>query len=216
MILRIKEPVNSLTHLFGAVLSVLGLVLLIINAAKYGTVWHIVSFAIYGTSLILLYSASSIYHMLKTSIKAATILRKIDHMMIYILIAGTYTPITLVALRGGWGWTLFGIAWGTAIVGIVIKALWINAPRWLSTASYVIMGWIVVIAFLPLIQNVPLPGIVWLIAGGLLYTFGAVIYGTKWPNITNKYFGFHEIFHVFVLAGSFSHYWFMYNYALYL
>lgn len=214
VIAKMKEPVNSLTHLFGAMISIVGLVLLVYRAALDATVWHIVSFSIYGASLILLFSASSIYHMLRTSIKVQTILRKIDHMMIYLLIAGTYTPVTLVALRGGWGWSLFGIVWGVAITGMVMKAIWINIPRWLSTLTYILMGWIVVIAFYPLKETLPLEGLIWLIAGGIVYTLGAVIYGTKWPRITNQYFGFHEIFHIFVLAGAFCHYWFMYRFIL--
>lgn len=216
MLLKIKEPVNSLTHLFGAFLSIYGLVLLVYNAAIYGTVWHIVSFSIFGASLILLYSASGIYHALNLSDKVSTILRKIDHMMIYFLIAGTYTPITLVALRGGWGWALFGIVWGAAVAGMIMKGFWINAPRWLSTLSYILMGWIVVIAFFPLIKSVPWEGIAWLIAGGIAYTIGGVIYGTKSPKIATKYLGFHEIFHIFVLIGSFCHFWLMYKYVLFL
>ncbi len=214
MLFRIKEPFNSLSHLIGALLSIAGLVILIYQSAINGTVWQIVSFAIYGTSLILLFSASSIYHMLDISEKVDSILRKIDHMMIFILIAGTYTPIALVILRGGWGWTLFGIVWGIAITGIIMKVFWINMPRWLSTSIYVMMGWIAIIAFIPLTESVPKAGFAWLVAGGIIYTIGAVIYGTKWPNITNKYIGFHEIFHLFVLAGSICHFWFMYNYVL--
>jgi len=212
--IKIKEPVSSLSHLFGAILSVLGLVILLYNAAKFGTVWHIVSFSIYGASLILLFSASAIYHMLDISERASNILRKIDHMMIFILIAGTYTPIAIVALRGGWGWSIFGVTWGIAITGIVLKGLWINMPRWLSTAIYLLMGWIVVIAFYPLVQSVPLGGVLWLVAGGLAYSIGAIIYGTKWPNITTKHFGFHEIFHIFVLAGGFFHFILMYKYIM--
>lgn len=214
MFVRIKEPVNSFTHLFGALLSAVGLVWLVYNATISATVWHVVSFSIYGASLILLFSASSIYHMLNISERVSLILKKIDHMMIYVLIAGTYTPITLVTLRGGWGCTLFGIVWFIAITGILTKAFWINMPRWLSTISYVFMGWIVVIAFVPLKDSLPLEGLLWLIAGGLLYTVGAVIYGFKWPKFKNKYFGFHELFHIFVLAGAFCHFIFMYKYVL--
>lgn len=216
MILKIKEPINSLTHLFGALLSIVGLTVLVYNASLNATVWHIVSFSIYGASLILLFSASSIYHSLRTSERVNIILKKIDHMMIFFLIAGTYTPVTLVALRGGWGWTLFGIVWSVAIAGMVMKALWINMPRWFSTLIYTLMGWIVVIAFIPLTKNVPAEGILWLVIGGIFYTIGALIYGTKKPKINNKYFSYHEIFHLFVLAGAFCHFWFMYKYILYL
>lgn len=216
MIAKVKEPVNTLTHLFAALLSVVGLVLLIQSSTVNASVWHIVSFSIYGASLILLFSASSIYHMLNISEKVSTILKKIDHAMIFLLIAGTYTPVTLVALRGGWGWTLFGIVWGIAITGILLKVFWINMPRWLSTSIYTLMGWIIVIAFIPLKESLPIEGMAWLVGGGLVYTIGAIIYGTKWPRLNNKYFGFHEIFHIFVMVGAFCHYWFMYRYILHI
>lgn len=213
---KIKDPISSLTHLFGALLSIVGLVLLVYHAAIKATVWHIVTFAIFGGSLILLYTASTVYHTLSVSDRATRVLRKIDHMMIYILIAGTYTPICLIPLRGVLGWGLFGSIWGIAIIGIVMKGFWLNAPRWLSTLFYTIMGWLVIVAFLPLVETVPAAGIGWLVAGGILYTIGAVIYGTKWPKINWKFFGFHEIFHLFVLLGSFCHFWLMYRYILYL
>ncbi|WP_425447984.1 PAQR family membrane homeostasis protein TrhA [Dethiothermospora halolimnae] len=216
MIKRIKEPVNCLTHLFGAILSIVGLVLLVYNAAETATVWHIVTFSIFGASLIALYTASSVYHMLDISKKINRILRKIDHMMIYFLIAGTYTPICLVALRGAWGWTIFTIIWTVAIAGMIIKAVWINVPRIVSTLSYIIMGWIVVIAFFPLVKNLSLAGVTWLILGGVMYTVGGVIYALKKPNITNKYFGFHEIFHIFIILGSICHFIVMFNYILYI
>src|SRR5690606_10702944 len=130
------------------------------------------------------------------------ILRKLDHMAIYVLIAGTYTPICLLPLRGPWGWSLLGIIWGMAVAGIFLKAFWMNAPRWLSTLIYVIMGWMVVIAFFPLVRAVPPSGIAWLLAGGLLYSLGSLIYGTKWPRFRSRFFGFHELFHLFVLGGS--------------
>lgn len=216
IITKIKDPVSALTHLFGALLSVVGLILLVHHAAIKVTVWHTVTFAIFGGSLILLYTASTVYHTLSVSDRATMVLRKIDHMMIYILIAGTYTPICLIPLRGVLGWSLFGSIWGIAIIGIVMKGFWLNAPRWLSTLFYTIMGWLVIVAFLPLVETVPAAGIGWLVAGGILYTIGAVIYGTKWPKINWKFFGFHEIFHIFVLLGSFCHFWLMYRYILYL
>lgn len=214
--IKIKDPISALTHLFGALLSIVGLVLLVYHAAIKATVWHTVTFAIFGGSLILLYTASTVYHTLSVSDRATRVLRKIDHMMIYILIAGTYTPICLIPLRGVLGWGLFGSIWGIAIIGIVMKVFWLNAPRWLSTLFYTIMGWLVIVAFLPLVETVPAEGIGWLVAGGILYTIGAVIYGTKWPKINWKFFGFHEIFHLFVLLGSFCHFWLMYQYILYL
>lgn len=216
MTVKMREPVSGLTHLAGAILSILALVLLVYYGAVNGTVWHIVAFSIFGASLFLLYTASSLYHLLNISEKGIQVLRKIDHMMIYVLIAGTYTPICLIVLRGVWGWSLLTSVWAIAIAGIIMKALWMGAPRWLSTSIYTLMGWIVVIAFLPLVRIVPLGGLLWMVAGGLLYSIGAAIYGTKWPPINSKVFGFHEIFHLFVLGGSFCHFWLMYRYILYI
>ncbi len=216
MKLKVKDPVSGFTHLLGALLSVVGLILLVIYAVRNGTVWHIISFSIFGASLILLYTASSLYHLLPLSDKGSVILRKIDHMMIYVLIAGTYTPVCLVPLRGGWGWSLLCSIWGIAMVGIILKLLWFNAPRWLYTLFYVIMGWLVVIAAVPLVRSMPAGALGWLAAGGILYSLGALIYGTKWPRLKSKVFGFHEIFHLFVLYGSFCHFWLMLRYVLYI
>ncbi|HPX69817.1 MAG TPA: hemolysin III family protein [Bacillota bacterium] len=216
MKMKVRDPFSGFSHLAGAILSVAGLCLLIRYASMNGTVWHIVSFSIFGASLILLYTASSIYHLLSVSEKSTRVLRKIDHMMIYILIAGTYTPVCLIPLRGGWGWSLLISIWGIAMAGIVLKVLWFNAPRWLYTLFYLLMGWLIVIAFVPLVRTMPIAAMLWLIAGGLLYTVGAVIYGTKWPKLKSKVFGFHEMFHIFVLYGSFCHFWMMFRYILYL
>ena len=216
MKMRVKDPFSGFSHLAGAIMSVAGLCLLVYYASMNGTVWHIVSFSIFGASLILLYTASSIYHLLSVSEKGTRVLRKIDHMMIYILIAGTYTPVCLIPLRGGWGWSLLISIWGIAMAGIILKVLWFNAPRWLYTLFYLLMGWLIVIAFVPLVRTMPIAAMLWLIAGGLLYTVGAVIYGTKWPKLKSKVFGFHEMFHVFVLYGSFCHFWMMFRYILYL
>ncbi len=216
MTIKLREPVSGLTHLAGAILSILALILLVYYAVVHATVWHIVAFSIFGASMFLLYTASTLYHLLNISEKGIKILRKIDHMMIYVLIAGTYTPICLVVLRGVWGWSLLTSVWAIALSGIIMKAVWMGAPRWLSTAIYTLMGWIVVIAFIPLVRAIPVGGIIWLVTGGLLYSMGAVIYGTKWPKINSKHFGFHEIFHLFVLGGSFCHFWLMYRYVLYL
>jgi len=212
---KVKDPVSGLTHLVGASLSVAALVVLINIAACEGTPWHVVSFAIFGASLILLYTASTLYHLLPLGGRATRALKRVDHMMIYVLIAGTYTPITLVALRGAWGWSLLGSIWGIAILGVIMKIVWLNAPRWFSILFYIVMGWLIVIAIPPLLKTVPMGAINWLLAGGMLYTIGAVIYGSKKPNLI-KGFGFHEIFHLFVLAGSFGHFWLMYHYILYI
>lgn len=216
MSIKVKDPVSGFSHLLGAVLSAVGLYFLIRYAAANGTVWHIVSFSIFGASLILLYTASSVYHLLVVSEKSSIILRKIDHIMIYVLIAGTYTPVSLIPLRGSWGWSLLISIWAIAMVGIVLKILWFNAPRWLYTMFYVIMGWLIVIAFKPIVRSMPPAAVWWLVAGGLLYSVGAIIYGTKWPRLKSKVFGFHEVFHIFVLFGSFSHFWLMFRYVIYL
>lgn len=216
MSLKIKEPINALTHFIGVILAIIGTIVLLVISVRDATVWHVVSFSIFGASMILLYSASTLYHALAVSEKAIRVLHRIDHMMIFILIAGTYTPICLVALRGDWGWTIFGIVWGLALLGFLQKIFWFDAPRWLSTLFYVAMGWVAVIAFIPIIKAIPLGGVLWLAAGGVFYTIGAVIYVLKKPDIFKKYLGFHEIFHIFVLLGTLSHFILMLSYIMYL
>lgn len=201
---KIKDPVSGFSHLFGAVLSAIGLVLLIVYAALYGEgAWDIVSFTIFGTGLILLYTFSSLYHLLNLGEKGTKVFRKFDHIMIYVLIAATYTPICLGPLRGGWGWSIFGVVWGLAVIGIFLTIFWLNAPRWLTTSLYLAMGWTVIVAAYPMItvfnQLNSLPSLLWLLAGGIFYTIGGVLYGLKWPHFKNQYFGFHELFHIFIL-----------------
>lgn len=214
MHIKLKDTVSGLSHLLGAFLAVAGLVVLIVLAVRDATVWHIVSFTIFGVSMILLYSASAIYHLLPSGQKVTLILRKIDHMMIFILIAGTYTPICLVALRGSWGWSLFGLIWGLTVAGIMLKAFYFRAPRWLSTVIYIAMGWLVVVASVPLAKSLPSGGLFYLALGGMFYSVGALIYGTKWPPIPSKWFSFHEVFHIFVLLGSLSHFYLMLEYMM--
>ncbi len=214
--LPFKDPVSGFTHLLGALLSVWGLVVLIRHAASYGGARYLLAAAIFGASLILLYSASAIYHLVLAPEKTTMILRRIDHMMIYVLIAGTYTPICLIALQGKWGTGLLIAIWILAFIGILLKLLWFNAPRWLSTLFYLLMGWLVIIAIFPLAQVIPAIGISWLVIGGILYTLGAIIYATKWPHISSRIFGFHEIFHLFVMGGSLSHFWLVFRYVIIL
>lgn len=209
-----KDPMSALTHFIGLLLAIPCAIILIYKAAVEATIWHVVSLSIFGVSIIMLYMASTIYHMLPISEKASNVLRRIDHMMIFVLIAGSYTPICLVPLRGVWGWSLLIAVWGIALAGIVLKAVWINAPRWLSTTIYVVMGWLVVVAFYPLCKAIPKGGIALLVLGGVTYTVGAVIYGIQKPKLHFKLFGFHEIFHLFVMGGSFFHVLFMYRYIL--
>lgn len=212
---KIKDPISGLSHLIGAVISIFGLVFLILNAKN--TI-DLVSVTIFGISLILLYTASAMYHLLNVSEKITVILRKIDHIMIYVLIAGTYTPICLKPLIGAWGWSIFGINWTLTILGIFLTLFWLNAPRWLTTGIYLLMGWMAIIAIYPIIVTFKAYNIfmslIWLLAGGVWYTIGAIIYGFKWPKLKNKYFSFHEIFHIFIILGSLFHYYFIFRYIL--
>jgi hemolysin III len=214
--LTLKDPVSGLTHLAGAVLAVIGLGALVVLSAVHSGPWHLVSFSVYGLSLVLLYTASACYHLLPLSAGKTLVLRRLDHIMIYVLIAGTYTPFCLVALRGGWGWSIFGAVWGLALAGLFLKLFWLTAPRWLSTAVYLIMGWVGLAAIVPLVAAVPVGALIWLLAGGICYSLGAVIYGLKRPDPWPGTFGFHELFHLFVLAGSFCHFYLMVRYLLWL
>jgi len=213
MIEKLRDPVSGLTHFIGAILAVVGLILLIYKSVDPVKPWHLVTFSVFGAGLILLYTSSTLYHWLPFSEKGIQRMRRLDHMMIFILIAATYTPICLIPMRGPWGWSLFGSIWGLATLGIFLKFFWLQAPRWFSTMIYILMGWLVVVGIWPLIQALKLGGFMWVLIGGLFYTVGAIIYALKkpdpWPNI----FGFHEIFHIFVMLGSFSHFWVMYRYV---
>ena len=211
---QIKEPINALTHFLGFLMSIPILITLTMKAYQNASFLSMVAFLIFGISLLLLYGASTIYHTLNISPKGTALLRRIDHMMIFVLIAGTYTPVCLIPLRGKWGWTLFVAVWGFAFAGILLKIFWLNAPRWFSTLLYVVMGWLVLIAFVPLEQAIHISGIVLLASGGIVYTIGAVIYAVKWSKLKLKYFGFHEIFHLFVMGGSALHVLFMFEYIL--
>ena len=203
----IEEKINILSHATGFILSIVALVFLVAHAIRHGDVWHIVSFSIFGTSLIILYAASTFYHSAKKP-ELRDKLKIIDHASIYVLIAGTYTPFTLVTLRGTIGWVIFGISWGLAISGIILKLFFTGKYNLISTLMYVLMGWVIVFAIKPLINNLPLDGLLWLIAGGISYTIGAVIYSIKQIKFN------HAIFHMFVLAGSFCHFMSVFFYVL--
>lgn len=217
---KVRDLVSGLTHCIGAALSLVGLVLLIVFSAIYGNAYHVVSFTIFGVGLFLLYLFSTLYHWLNISEKGITVFRKFDHIMIYILIAASYTPVCLVSLRGPWGWSLFGIIWGLAVLGTILTAICIKAPRAITTTIYIIMGWAVVIAAYPLIKVFSeantLNSLLWLLAGGIFYTIGGIIYALKIPKTKWKGFGFHEIFHIFVMLGSACHYWFVIRYVLFM
>jgi hemolysin III len=207
MRLRLREPVNALTHLLGAVLSVIGLVMLIVAATEHGSARNVVAVSIFGASLVLMYCVSALYHASTLSERGLGHFQRIDHVMIYVLIAGSYTPICLIVLGGRLGMALLILVWTLAALGVFQKIVWMHAPRWLSTALYIGMGWIAVIIARPLIAAASPGFFLWLLAGGIAYTVGAVVYAKKWPRGGAKVFGSHEIWHLFVMAGSFAHYW---------
>ncbi len=209
----LRDPISGLTHFIGALLAVAGLVALIVKASNPVRPWHLTTYCVFGVGMILLYTASTLYHWLPLSSEGRARLRKLDHMMIFVLIAATYTPFCLVPLRGAWGWSMFGTVWAVAAMGMVFKVFWIHAPRWLSAAMYVCMGWIVIVGIVPLVRTLQPGALVWLLAGGLLYTTGALIYAVKRPNPIPHIFGFHEIFHIFVMLGTMAHFWTVYKYV---
>ena len=204
---RLREPINGLTHLAGGLLASVGLIVLLAMAASEGRVDQLVAFGVFGLSLIALYTASTLYHLLPLSAANIARLRRVDHMSIFVLIAGTYTPFCLLALDGAWRVGLLGLIWSLALCGILFKLLWMDAPRWVSVALYLGMGWVAVIAIPALFRAVPLGGMVWVLTGGLVYSAGALIYGLKRPNLVPGVFGFHELWHLFVMAGSACHFW---------
>jgi hemolysin III len=190
-----------------------GLVVLLAKAASAGRADQFVAFGIFGLSLIALYSASALYHLLPLSPAGTARLRRLDHMMIFVLIAGTYTPFCLLALDGAWRVGLLALVWSLAMCGILFKLFWIGAPRWLSVALYLGMGWVAVIAAPALFQAVPPRGIAWVLGGGLVYSVGAIVYGLRRPNLVPGVFGFHELWHLFVVAGSACHFWAVLHYV---
>jgi len=203
----IEEKINIISHATGFILSIVAFVLLVMHASLHGDVWQIVSFSIFGASLIILYGASTLYHSAKNPLLRNK-LNIIDHASIYVLIAGTYTPFTLVTLKGTIGWVIFGISWGLALTGIILKLFFTGKYDLISTIMYVLMGWIIVFAIKPLINNLPVEGLIWLIAGGISYTIGAITYSI--PKIKFN----HAIFHMFVLVGSFCHFMSLFFYVL--
>ena len=209
---RLREPVNGLTHLAGGLLACVGLLVLLASAASAGRADQIVAFGIFGLSLVALYSASALYHLLPLSPAGMARLRRVDHMMIFVLIAGTYTPFCLLALEGAWQVGLLSMIWSLALCGVLLKIFWMGTPRWLSVALYLGMGWVAVIAAPALFLAVPAGGMIWVLGGGLLYTAGALVYGLKRPNLVPGVFGFHELWHLFVVAGSACHFWAVLHY----
>ena len=194
-----EEIAHAITHGVGLLLSIAGLVVLIVLASLRGDAWHVVSVSVYGATLVLLYSASTFYHALPAP-RAKNVFRTLDHAAIYVLIAGTYTPFMLVNLRGGWGWALFGVVWGLAVLGIVLEAVAKQRVRVLSVILYLGLGWLIAIAVKPLVQSVEPGGLVLLVAGGLAYSVGVVFYG--WKRLPYH----HAVWHLFVMAGSLFHF----------
>lgn len=202
-----EETVNALTHGLGLVLSLVGIPGLVVMAARHGDAWHIVSCSVYGASIIALYLASTIYHLSRRD-SLRELLRIVDHACIYLLIAGTYTPFTLVTLRGGWGWTLFGLVWGLALVGILCKLFWTGRFEIASTVIYVLMGWLALIAIGPILKQFPAGCLFWVVTGGMVYTVGVLFY------VLDRRPYLHTVWHLFVLGGSVCHYVAVMHYVL--
>jgi len=204
MLKKLREPVNSLTHWVGAALALIGLIALLI--VGWSTPAKIISLTVYGLSLIFLFSASATYHMVRVKDKALEIFRKVDHAAIYVLIAGTYTPFCVNAFEGFWKWGMLSIVWSLAIIGIIVKIFYIRAPRWLNAGIYVVMGWLSVAAAGQMLSALPTWVFAWLLAGGIIYTLGAIVYATKIFNFKPGVFGFHEVWHIFVLLAAAAHF----------
>ncbi len=212
MQITIREPGSALTHLIGMAAAFLAAVPLLIQAALSPLAYSLPAMIVFCVSMVLLYGASATYHSVNLAGKALRVFRKIDHMMIFVLIAGSYTPVCLLVLGGRPGLTLLALVWGLALAGILIKAFWITCPKWFSSLIYISMGWLCVIVFGQLVDKLPPAAFLWLLAGGIVYTIGGVIYALKLPlfNARHKSFGSHEVFHLFVMGGSLCHFVFMF------
>lgn len=206
---KLREPVSGLTHLLGAILSFVGLILLLHDANGES---QLIAFAVFGISMVLLYLSSSLYHLLPVSPDILRQLRRMDHFMIYMLIAGSFTPFIMLVLTGTLKWLMLSGVWGLAAIGIFLKTFWLNMPRWVSTIYYLGMGWFGVVMFPALYSNFSHWGLLWIVIGGLAYSIGAVIYASGKPNPWPGVFGSHEIWHLFVMAGSFCHFWAVYHF----
>ena len=213
---HLKDPGSAITHFIGMLMAIFAAVPLLIKAAREPDHIYLISLTIYALSLILLYAASTTYHTFDLSEKANTVLKKIDHMMIFILIAGSYTPICLITLKGRTGVILLSLVWGIALVGIILKAFWVFCPKWVSSILYIGMGWTCVLAFTQILNALSPAAFGWLLAGGIIYTIGGIIYALKLPIFNNRHknFGSHEIFHLFVMGGSMCHFIVMYAFVL--
>ncbi|WP_440525806.1 PAQR family membrane homeostasis protein TrhA [Simiaoa sp.] len=215
MQITIREPGSAITHFIAMMMAVFAAVPLLIKAGIQSGQENLLAMAIFMGSMILLYGASATYHSVDLTGRSLRIFRKLDHMMIFVLIAGSYTPVCLIVLGGKLGYTLLALVWGIAAVGMLIKAFWITCPKWFSSIIYISMGWVCVLVFGPLLNTLSTPAFLWLLAGGIIYTVGGVIYALKLPifNSKHKSFGSHEVFHLFVMGGSICHFIFMYLYV---
>ena len=215
MQITIREPGSAITHFIAMMMAVFAAVPLLIKAGIQSGQENLLAMAIFMGSMILLYGASATYHSVDLTGRSLRIFRKLDHMMIFVLIAGSYTPVCLIVLGGKLGYTLLALVWGIAAVGMLIKAFWITCPKWFSSIIYIAMGWVCVLVFGPLLNTLSTPAFLWLLAGGIIYTVGGVIYALKLPifNSKHKSFGSHEVFHLFVMGGSICHFIFMYLYV---
>ena len=215
MQITIREPGSAITHFIGMPLAVFATAPLLVKAGLSSSALCLTAMTIFMASMILLYGASTAYHSVNLTGKALRVFRKLDHMMIFVLIAGSYTPVCLIVLGGNLGYTLLALVWGIALAGMIIKACWITCPKWFSSVIYIAMGWVCVLVFGRLLDTLTPAAFLWLLAGGILYTAGGVIYALKLPifNSRHKNFGSHEVFHLFVMAGSICHFIFMYTYV---
>ena len=215
MQITIREPGSAITHFIAMMMAVFATVPLLIKAGIQSGQENLLAMAIFMGSMILLYGASATYHSVDLTGRSLRIFRKLDHMMIFVLIAGSYTPVCLIVLGGKLGYTLLALVWGIAAVGMLVKAFWITCPKWFSSIIYIAMGWVCVLVFGPLLNTLSTPAFLWLLAGGIIYTIGGVIYALKLPifNSKHKSFGSHEVFHLFVMGGSICHFIFMYLYV---
>ena len=204
MIKKLREPVNGLTHFFAAIVALIGLVILLI--VGWGSLDKTLALTVYGISLVLLFAASAAYHMVKANPRVLEILRKLDHSAIYLLIAGTYTPFCTIMFDGFWKWGMLAIIWSLALIGIVVKIFIINAPRWLNAGIYLVMGWLCIAAIGEMLRVLPPWALTWLLIGGVIYTLGAIVYITKTMNFWPGKFGFHEVWHIFVILGALAHF----------
>ncbi len=204
MLKKLREPVNGLTHLGAAIAAGIGLIILVVIG--WGNIGKTISLTVYGISLILLFAASAIYHMVRARPSILNNLRKLDHSAIYILIAGTYTPFCFNLFTGFWQWGMLILIWGLAIIGVAVKLLWMDAPRWLYTGVYIAMGWLALLGSKELLATLPAGAIAWLLIGGITFTVGAIIYATKSFNFFPGKFGFHEVWHIFVILGALAHF----------